>query len=58
MAGIVLMVAGLIVAGVGLIGRAGKLPRNHFVGIRLPSTMRSAADSEGGTSPMGSNPKV
>lgn len=27
--------------GVGWAGRTGKLPRNHFAGIRLPSTMRS-----------------
>ena len=39
--GLVLLIAGVIVAGIALLGRVGKLPRNYFVGIRLPSTMRS-----------------
>lgn len=41
MAGIILVITGLLLTGIGLVGRAGRLPRNHFVGIRLPSTMRS-----------------
>lgn len=36
----VFFVAGLVVAEVGRRGAAGTLPRNHFAGIRLPSTMR------------------
>ena len=39
--GIVVIVAGLLVTLLGWLGKIGKLPRNHFAGIRLPSTMRS-----------------
>lgn len=32
---------GLIVAGLGRMSATGRLPRNVFAGIRIPSTMRS-----------------
>jgi uncharacterized membrane protein len=32
---------GLVVMLIAWLGKIGKLPRNHFAGIRLPSTMRS-----------------
>jgi hypothetical protein len=35
------LAAGAVVSAVGLLGRAGKLPRQHWAGIRLPSTMRT-----------------
>ncbi|MCC6436615.1 MAG: SdpI family protein [Acidimicrobiales bacterium] len=34
---------GLLVGGVGVAATAGRLPRQHWAGIRLPSTMRSEA---------------
>lgn len=34
---------GLVIIWVAWRGRVGKLPRNHFVGIRLPSTLKSDA---------------
>jgi hypothetical protein len=33
--------SGAIVAGLGRLAAAGRLPRNVFAGIRIPSTMRS-----------------
>lgn len=47
------LVAGAIVAAVGWLGMNGRLRRNHWAGIRLPSTMASddawaAAHDEGG----------
>lgn len=33
--------AGVLVMLLALLGKIEKLPRNHFAGIRLPSTMRS-----------------
>ena len=39
--GWVLIGAGLLGIVIAWLGRIGKLPRNHFAGIRLPSTMRS-----------------
>ena len=41
MIGLIVIFAGLLVLGVAWAGKIGKLPRNHFAGIRLPSTMRS-----------------
>ena len=41
MLGALVIVAGLAVLGIAWAGKIGKLPRNHFAGIRLPSTMRS-----------------
>lgn len=38
---IVLIAGGAIVAFMALLGRDGRLPRNRWAGIRLPSTMRS-----------------
>lgn len=39
----VAIVGGLAVVWTAWRGRVGKLPRNHFVGVRLPSTLRSDA---------------
>lgn len=39
--GWLVIVAGFVVMLIGWLGKIGKLPRNHFAGIRLPSTMRS-----------------
>ena len=39
--GAIVIASGLLVMGIAWAGRVGKLPRNHFAGIRLPSTMRS-----------------
>ena len=39
--GLVFTIAGAILGGIALLARAEKLPRNYFVGIRLPSTLRS-----------------
>ena len=36
-----MIAAGLLVMGLGWLAKSGTLPRNHFAGIRLPSTMRS-----------------
>ena len=41
LAGMFVIASGIAVSVVAILGRAGKLPRNHFVGIRLPSTLRS-----------------
>lgn len=38
--GLVLSTAGIIVAGVGLAGWRGRLPRNFVAGIRTPATLR------------------
>ena len=40
-AGCVLAAAGSLVAFIGRLGRQGRLPRQHWAGIRTPSTMRS-----------------
>lgn len=34
-------IAGVIVVSVGLLSATGRLPRNLFAGIRIPSTLRS-----------------
>lgn len=39
--GLIIAVSGLLVIVVAFLGRDGRLPRNHFIGFRLPSTMRS-----------------
>nr|WP_063792289.1 SdpI family protein [Nonomuraea pusilla] len=39
----VLAFAGLALVVPGWLGRAGRLPRNNFAGVRTPSTMRSDA---------------
>ncbi|MER7503290.1 SdpI family protein [Nonomuraea pusilla] len=39
----ILAFAGLALVVPGWLGRAGRLPRNHFAGVRTPSTMRSDA---------------
>lgn len=39
--GVMMAFAGVIVIAVALAGRTGRLRRNHWVGIRLPSTLRS-----------------
>ena len=39
--GWLVIVAGLVVLLISWLGKVSKLPRNHFVGIRLPSTMKS-----------------
>ncbi len=36
---VVMAVASLLVAGIGYLGWQGRLPRNHWVGIRLPATL-------------------
>ena len=41
--GLVWVVTGLVVVWIGVLGRRRKLPRQHWAGIRLPSTMRSDA---------------
>jgi uncharacterized membrane protein len=51
--GLLWLVAGSVMAAVGWLGSNGKLRRNHWAGIRLPSTMASddawtAAHDEGG----------
>lgn len=46
--GIVWLVAGTAVAVVGWLGTTDRLPRNHWAGIRLPSTMASDAAWEAG----------
>ncbi|TQM82782.1 SdpI/YhfL family protein [Saccharothrix saharensis] len=38
---LVLGLGGLVVALVGYLGRTERLPRNRFVGLRTPATMRS-----------------
>jgi uncharacterized membrane protein len=43
LAGVIVIVAGVAVSVVAFLGRAGRLPRNHLVGIRMPSTMKSDA---------------
>ena len=37
----VVIVAGGLVAFVGLLGRLGRLPRNRLAGVRTPATLRS-----------------
>jgi hypothetical protein len=39
----VVFVAGVLIAAMAALGSAGRLPRNHLVGIRIPSTMRTDA---------------
>ncbi|MEI6361904.1 MAG: SdpI family protein [Actinomycetes bacterium] len=39
--GVLWLVAGAVMAAVGWLGANGKLRRNHWAGIRLPSTMAS-----------------
>lgn len=39
--GVLWFVAGVVIARVGWAGAKGRLPRQHWAGIRLPSTMRS-----------------
>ena len=39
--GLLWIIVGAGIAGVGLAGWRGRLPRQHWAGIRLPSTMRS-----------------
>ena len=38
--GLLWLVAGSVVGAVGVAGARGRLPRQHWAGIRLPSTMR------------------
>lgn len=38
--GLLWLVSGSVVAAIGLAGAKGRLPRQHWAGIRLPSTMR------------------
>lgn len=38
---VVLIVVGSLIAVVGCLGLAGRLPRNRFAGIRTPATLRS-----------------
>lgn len=40
-AAIVLVVAGIAVATVGVLGRIGRLPRNRLAGVRTAATLRS-----------------
>lgn len=40
-AGVVLVASGVAIVVVGRMGRQGRLPRQHWAGIRTPSTMRS-----------------
>ena len=40
-AGVVLAAAGVALVAVGRLGRQGRLPRQHWSGIRTPSTMAS-----------------
>jgi hypothetical protein len=39
--GILWLVAGIVIGVVGWAGATGRLPRQHWAGIRLPSTVRS-----------------
>ena len=39
--GILWFVSGTVIAVLGWLGSHGRLPRNHWAGIRLPSTMAS-----------------
>ena len=39
--GVLWLVVGAAVGGAGWAGMTGRLPRQHWAGIRLPSTMRS-----------------
>jgi uncharacterized membrane protein len=39
--GVLWLVTGVVIARVGWAGAKGRLPRQHWAGIRLPSTMRS-----------------
>jgi uncharacterized membrane protein len=41
MVGWIVIGAGFLVMGLSWAGKVGKLPRNYFAGIRLPSTLRS-----------------
>jgi uncharacterized membrane protein len=41
--GIVMLVGGTALIVIGWLSRAEKLPRNHWAGIRLPSTLRTDA---------------
>ncbi|MEA2453485.1 MAG: hypothetical protein QOG04_2195 [Actinomycetota bacterium] len=46
--GWIIVGAGLLVVVIAWAGMIGKLPRNYFVGIRLPSTLRSDRAWEAG----------
>ena len=39
--GLLWLVAGVVIGGAGWAGLTGRLPRQHWAGIRLPSTMSS-----------------
>ena len=39
--GLLWLVVGVVIARIGWLGVKGRLPRQHWAGIRLPSTMRS-----------------
>ena len=39
--GLLWLVAGGAITAIGIAGMRGRLPRQHWAGIRLPSTMRS-----------------
>jgi uncharacterized membrane protein len=39
--GLLWLVVGVVIGRVGWLGGKGRLPRQHWAGIRLPSTMRS-----------------
>jgi len=38
-----MLIAGAMILAIAALGAAGRLPRNYFAGIRIPSTMRSDA---------------
>src|SRR3954466_9343895 len=38
-----LLIGGVLIVAIAALGAAGRLPKNYFAGIRIPSTMRSDA---------------
>lgn len=47
-AALTILLAGLLIAGTGIAARAGRLPRNGWVGIRIASTLQSDAAWQAG----------